>query len=201
MRTRLAPSRCGRDDIDGVRITAEGGRSRAASRPFGRGTRHEGCSRAAARSQSGASLVEVLISVMLVGTVVAALAVGMLTMVGATRSTAEEQRIQSALLSFTESLKASPYLPCGGSPSPTASAYVSSHASTPQRWTPPAGMTASIDDVEYWHDAGTYGDYRATCPGADGGRQRLTVTVRLDDGRRGSAEVVLADRLSGGGAP
>ena len=50
---------------------------------------------------------------MLVGTVIAALAAGMLTMMGSTRATAEEQRLQAGLLSLTESLKASPYLPCG----------------------------------------------------------------------------------------
>jgi prepilin-type N-terminal cleavage/methylation domain-containing protein len=143
----------------------------------------------------GYSLIEVLIAVMLVGTVIAALAAGMLTMINATRSTSEQQRLQAAVLSYTESLKSSPYLRCGEAPTPSPAAYTTSHNAQPGRWEPVDGMTAEINSVEYWHNSGAYGDYQSSCPAVDQGRQRLTITVTLPGGASASGPVVMSELL------
>ena len=136
---------------------------------------------------------------MLVGTVIVALAAGMLTMVRATQTTAEEQRLQAALASFTESLRATDYLPCGDSPPPTPGAYETAHEAQPGHWDPATAdgvLSAEIIEVEHWVSAtpGPYGAYEDDCPSDDEGRQLLTVRVELDGGREGVAQVVLSDR-------
>jgi len=152
---------------------------------------------AAPTGQGGASLLEVLLAVVLVGTVIIALAAGMLALIRATRTTSDQQRAQSALLSYAESLKSSPYLPCGSNPPPSPAAYEASHDAQPERWNPAdhARLDASIDRVQFWHDGGGYGTYEDNCPaGGDRGRQLLTVTVQLADGPTASGPVVLTER-------
>ena len=160
------------------------------------------------RRQDGYTLIEVLIAVMLVGTVIIAVAAGMLTMMRSTRATAEEQRLQAALASFTESLRATDYLPCSGSPAPTAGSYEAAHEAMSGHWDPAAvdGIEdAGITDVDHWVSSGGYGEYQDDCPTTgDEGRQLLTVRVTLDGGERsGVAQVVLSDRfeVESGGNP
>lgn len=147
-------------------------------------------------SQGGYSLLEVLITVVLVGTVIIAIAAGMLALIRATKATSDNQRAQSALLSFTESLKASPYLPCGGSPTPSAAAYEQSHAEQSASWDPDnhQRVEVSIDEIGFWHGDGDYGTYEPSCPADDQGRQMLQVSVRLHDGPTASGTVVVTDR-------
>ena len=128
--------------------------------------------------QGGYTLIEVLIAVFLVGTVVAALAAGMLTMMSATRSTAEQQRLEAGILNYTEYLRAQTYVDCAGS-YPT--------------WTGD-GVSGEVDEVSYWQiDSGlAWGaaPYTDTCT-TDRGRQLVDVVVRLDGGPEARAQVVL----------
>ena len=64
------------------------------------------------RSQTGATLVEVLIALALVGILVLALASGMLTLIKTSTETTKRQQVELALGSFTESLKSGPYTKC-----------------------------------------------------------------------------------------
>lgn|GEM_PF-1250957 len=142
------------------------------------------------RSQSGASLIEVLISVVLVGVVILGLAAGMLTLISISTSTSEGQQIQLALGSFTESLKAGAFQPCTANLAlPTASEYQFAYQAWPSKWTPPqTAMTSSITQVEYWDK--DQADFVANCPAAgDQGTQRLTVQIDWR-GRSGTAQVV-----------
>lgn len=136
--------------------------------------------RRARGAQSGYSLIEVLIAVMLVGTVVAALAAGMLTMMNATRSTSEQQRLQAGVLSYTEWLRSQTYTDC-------ATSYSS--------WTG-EGVKGKVDGVRYWVRApgAAWGDgsFATTCNAAnEQGRQLIDVTVSLDGGPSTTAQVVL----------
>jgi type II secretory pathway pseudopilin PulG len=158
--------------------------------------------------QGGYSLIEVLVSVVLVGSIVLALAAGMLTLVRSTRSTSEQQRVETALSGLTESLKSTSYLSCEDG-EPTPEQYRQAHDRQPDAWQPRPGLQSKgrefrdwrITRVEHWHpgDAGQYGSYRAGCPSRDFGRQRLTVTLvpTPDGGQRPAATVVLSQRLSG----
>ena len=142
------------------------------------------------RSQTGATLVEVLIALALVGILVLALASGMLTLLKTSTETTKQQQVELALGSFTESLKSGPYTKCAalvaGSPYPNTTA-----------WVPPqSSMTASLVKIEYWDKSST--SFVAACPASgDQGTQRLTVQVNLED-RSSTAQVVKADGTPGG---
>jgi prepilin-type N-terminal cleavage/methylation domain-containing protein len=141
-------------------------------------------------SQTGATLVEVLIALALVGILVLALASGMLTLITTSAETTKQQQIELALGSFTESLKSGPYTKCAalvaGSPYPNTTA-----------WVPPqSSMTASLVKIEYWDKSST--SFIAACPATgDQGTQRLTVQVNFED-RSSTAQVVKADGTPGG---
>ena len=147
-------------------------------------------------SQQGASLVEVLISVVLVGVVILGLAAGMLTLIGTSTSTSERQQIQLALGSFTESLKAGAYETCtSNSAVATPATYQAAYDAWPSKWTPPQGsMTSGITRVEYWDSQ--QAEFVDSCPNAgDQGTQRLTVQVDWQ-GRSGTAQVVIGKLVS-----
>ncbi len=142
------------------------------------------------RSQTGATLVEVLIALALVGILVLALASGMLTLIKTSSETTKQQQIELALGSFTESLKSGPYTKCAvlvpGSQYPNT---------TP--WIPPQpSMSASLVKIEYWDKSST--SFVAACPASgDQGTQRLTVQVDFQD-QSSTAQVVKADGTPGG---
>ena len=142
------------------------------------------------RSQTGATLVEVLIALALVGILVLALASGMLTLIKTSSETTKQQQIELALGSFTESLKSGPYTKCAalvaGSPYPNTTA-----------WVPPqSSMTASLVKIEYWDKSSR--SFVAACPASgDQGTQRLTVQVDFQD-QSSTAQVVKADGTPGG---
>lgn len=141
-----------------------------------------------ARPQSGFSLIEVLIALMLISVVVLAIAAGVLTLLRTTRATMERQQVQHGLANFGEALKAAPYLPCdeGGD----LGAYESAYAGWAGAWTPPDGMTTEIVDVEHWdRDSQSYG----ACAGEDQGAQQLTLEVTWRN-RIGTAQIVKGSR-------
>lgn len=144
----------------------------------------------AATGQGGFTLIETLIALALAGTVIMAIAAGMLTLVGTTGSTAQRQQIQLALGSYTESLKAAGYIDCGD-----VTAYDSEYVLMPAAWTPDRpGMAKTLKKVEFWNGTTFVSSPTAAgCPAADPGVQRLTVEVTLGDGV-GEAQVVKGDR-------
>ncbi len=137
------------------------------------------------RGTAGFSLVEVLISIMLVSTVVLALATGLLTLQRTTESNRQRQQIQLALGNLSEGVRAMDYLDCG-----TATAYRADYgAPASANWTPTrAGMTFEILDVEYWNASSR--TFQATCPAGDGGAQQLTLKVEWLDSEN-TTQVVL----------
>lgn len=175
------------------RLGRESSRRRACRRP---------------RSQAGVSLIEVLVAVGLAGSVIVALAAGILAMLRSSEVTSSQQRLQAALSSSTESVKSLPYLACtagaaataaGQAASPTA--YDTAYAAWPGRWQPStsAGVgSVRVTGVEYWTPAATnaaLGSFLPACPaaaaGGDRGAQRLTVRVVMADGAAKDAQVVL----------
>lgn len=153
------------------------------------------------RTQRGAALLEVLLAVALMGLVLAAISASALTSLSVTRSASELQREQAAAMNFAETLKALPYLPCGGAMPPTAAAYQQRYEADPAAWRPAAGsgVTASVVGVEFLHVGpdGTLGDFAGTCPsvaeGADHGRQRLSLQVAIGNRPAVTASVVLVE--------
>lgn len=154
------------------------------------------------RAQHGFALIEVLVSLALVGSVVLALVGALLMLVNTSNSTSDRQQIQLALAAMTENLIVAPYLPCPGGAD--VDAYNAAYANWPSRWTPSRpGMQSKIVAVEYWDEDPSPVDgvdpgpsFQSTCPendvGApepDQGAQRLTVEVEWR-GRSETAQVV-----------
>lgn len=145
------------------------------------------------RGQGGFSLIEVIVSVLLVSLVVLALAAGFMTIVRVNADTAERQVVDQAIGSYAESLTTAQYLPCDD---PTQPGSVANYTATypTGSWTPAPGVDADIVGVEYWD--GTSG-FAATCPATpsagDQGAQRLTVEVAYRDTQR-RAQIVKRSR-------
>jgi Tfp pilus assembly protein PilV len=135
--------------------------------------------------------MEVLISILLVSTVVLALATGMLTLVRTTESNRQRQQIQLALGNLSEGVRAMDYIDCGD-----RAAYRSAYEPDPANgrpnsanWMPTrSGMTYEIVSVEYWDPTSrTFGDDPCS---TDAGAQQLTLRVDWR-GREGTTQVVI----------
>ena len=131
-----------------------------------------------ARSQAGFTLAETIVALLLSSLVVLALAAGMFTLLRTTDLTSRSQRMQAALTTAAESVKAEAYVDCA-----TTTSYAVADPEGP--------ATASITAVRHWDATPTgaeLGRFGPTCP-PDQGAQRITVQVELD-GRTVSAEIV-----------
>ena len=167
------------------------------------------------RGQAGYGLIEVLIAIVLMGTVIAALSAAMLTLLSTTSATSDAQRMQAALTSYTESLKAGTYQACTrtGSPpvsSPTPAQVQGAHDGDPAAFRPAAGSGISVEvvGVAFLSAASAaspstvpattlvngVGGYTPDCPtSGDAGRQLLTVRVSLAGRSPKLANVVVAE--------
>lgn len=132
----------------------------------------------AGRSQSGASLLEVLIAIAVVVPVTLAGATGLLTAVRTSAADEARQELEVALSTATERLKATPYVPCA---SPDDYGRVVSE--------PAPGVAAAVLDVQHWQSG--RGEFTDRCT-RDGGVQRIEVDV-TDGERVRSGWIVVRD--------
>lgn len=150
------------------------------------------------RAQSGYSLLEALVSILLTSVVILGLAGSLLAAIKSSEVADRVQRADSALGSFTESLKTMDYpTPATPGDCPSLDDYrtawndfgVSGNA-----WPAPAGVTLSITGIEHWQpDPTDSGSYVDTCDDGDAYTHRLTVEVEIK-GRSRSAQVVVTRR-------
>ena len=137
-----------------------------------------------ARDENGFSLVEVLVTIVIVGVTFSALLGGLVTTITVSSLHRKQATADSVARSAAEWVKdsvANPYANCGG-----AGAYSLSGLQKP------SGYAASITSVEYWDGtlpaAGTAysldGHMGSSCPGGgDKGVQRITISVTSSDGQ------------------
>ncbi|MFV0318601.1 MAG: hypothetical protein ACK5O2_16765 [Microthrixaceae bacterium] len=144
--------------------------------------------------QGGFGLVESLVSVVLTSMVIIALVGALLAAVRSSEAADRVQRADSAIGSFTESIKSMPY-PTSAGGCPSLSDVRTGWANYPDAWSPPPGITIEIEQIAHWQPTGAdAGSYAATCPpGGDPSAHLLTVSVS-SKGRTRLAEVVMADR-------
>ena len=159
--------------------------------------------------QAGFTLIEVLLALVLTSVAITAIAAGMLTLMRSSTQTSAQQRLQGALTSYTESLKALPYYsqqlaplpanPCvAGQPADVA-AFQAAAAGWADRWVPPDYVTtAEVTNIEFWTPSApgsaSIGTFTTTCPaGGDFGAIRLTGRVVLSDGGTSTGQVVIRD--------
>ena len=159
------------------------------------------CARGEARKQKkrsdlrqrGESLIEVLMTVSIVGLGVVAI----ITSVGSTMRLSGVSRQQShadqLLVRYAENLIAAPYATCSSGVTPYAAAATSAIPATnlPDGITDGAPGTAaasptsfelSIESIAYWNGDLSPATFSTTCPTTDLGSQELTLLVRAGDG-------------------
>jgi prepilin-type N-terminal cleavage/methylation domain-containing protein len=145
------------------------------------------------RRDEGLTLVELIVTVAILGIAFLAIVGGMTTSILASDIHRKESTAETVLRSYAEFLKKQPW------PSPACPAAYPTAFPTPG-FDPPAGYTPTVTEVEYWvsqpapspsptisghWDADPPG---GTCAATDSGLQRLTLEVSSSDGR--AAETV-----------
>ena len=137
--------------------------------------------RSSYRSEQGASLIEALVAVILLGSVV----VGVLGAMAASISTSDYHRkrseVESVLVSAAERIKETPPVVCAKTSDGSADAYLAAarRAATAEGW---SGSAVQITSITYW-DGAAYG---ATCYDNATNKlplQRITVEVTHPSGR------------------
>lgn len=123
-------------------------------------------SRPAGRPDAGETLVELLVTIVILGIVTAGIAAALLAAGTASSMQRNQVLAQNALRSWAEQLGAAAYTACA-----TAGSFA---APSPA---PPAGFTATVTGVQYWNGT-TFG---STCA-PDTGIQRVTLRITAPNG-------------------
>jgi prepilin-type N-terminal cleavage/methylation domain-containing protein len=121
-------------------------------------------------SESGLTLVELLVTIALMGTAFAAILAGVSGIFGDGAVHRNAALTETWLRRYAESIQAASYVACA-----TPSSYTS--ALTPS---PPANFSAQVNTVEYWDGAATasFTTSQSGCVSAgDKGAQRITLQV------------------------
>ncbi|MFJ3877663.1 type II secretion system protein [Streptomyces sp. NPDC090077] len=111
------------------------------------------------RGEEGETLIEVLVAVVLIGVAFTAVLGGIGAAVAGSAAQRKVTGADAVARSAAEKVVGAPYAPC-------ARGY-----ETPA---PPAGYTVTVE-IEYWDGVGAFG---RSCPTADTGVQKVTLTVR-----------------------
>ena len=151
------------------------------------------------RAQSGESLVEIMVAVVIMGTAMVALLGSISTMIMATATHRGQVASGNQATYVAELIQNAPYVSCAGSTS-----YASSYGSG--RYSLPSGFTLSVSQPRYLTSRGghtvappytpTFHSNQGACVSAgDQGAQEITVTVRAgSSGNRMSSKVTIVKR-------
>jgi Tfp pilus assembly protein PilV len=124
------------------------------------------------RLDSGETLIELLVAIVVIGIGVTALLGAWEIAVGSSSFNADQSKAQATLRSWAESISAVSdsgayaYVPCA------------SPASIPAASGLPTGFTAVVSGVRYWTASG----WSSTCPSPDLGAERISLTVTSPSG-------------------
>lgn len=148
------------------------------------------------RGQGGVSLIEVLVGIVVMVPLTLASVSGLMTAVDASDATERQQRLELALSSATEDLKALPYLACG-LPDQYDELYEQWLEPLTSKLLPSEQLpVAEVVAVDYW--SRTKDGFLDSCSGDDGA-QRMTVQVE-EDGDVLSGTIVTRDPAARVGA-
>lgn len=132
--------------------------------------------------ERGLTLVELLVTVVIMGIAFTAVLGGMFTVAVSSDIHRRQAVATVALRSFAETVKQEAYVQCA-----TTTSYGASYAA-------PSGYTASVTGVEYYVYDSTTPDltpFSSTCPATDQGLQRLSLRVVSADARAAERVQVL----------
>lgn len=121
-------------------------------------------------SQAGTTLVEVLMTVLIMSIAFVALAGGLWTSVVASDANVKLATAEATARALGEFLKRAAYVNCATTTSYPTSGFVA-----------PSGYTTTITDVSYWEPLAE--TFQSTCPTPDGGMHMLTFSVASSDGK------------------
>ena len=149
--------------------------------PCARTTRLPG--RARTRGDSGETLVELLVTITIMGVLFIAVVGGVATTIAMSDVHRQEGTAEGAIRSFAERVS-----------DPSDVAYVdcatkASYAS-PVGFTLPAGWTASVVSVGYWQ-GNNPPTFTGACPSPDKGLQQLTLQVQSKAGAHQATETIV----------
>ncbi len=130
--------------------------------------------------QAGETLIETLITVILLGLLGVGVVAAMTSIISVSDYDAKQSGAETVLRSYAEAWDRAPYMAC------TASQPTNPYGSTtPPGFTLPTGYTASVSSVTFWNGtSSTPVTFGGTCPASgDAGLQSLTLRVTAPRGR------------------
>jgi type II secretory pathway pseudopilin PulG len=137
------------------------------------------------RREAGLTLIELLVTVALMGAAFGAILAGVSGVSGSGDTTRKVALVEMWLRRYAESVESTAYVSCATPANYTA-------ALTPS---PPTNYTAQINTVEYWNGSATTtwpATTQAACVSAgDKGVQRITLQVSNTEGNRGMTKTVV----------
>jgi Tfp pilus assembly protein PilV len=120
-----------------------------------------------AARDGGESLVELLVTVVILGISTAGLSAGLLSVGQASTMQRQQVLAQNALRSWAEQISAGTYTACAG-----AGAFTAPSPALP------SGFTATVTKVEYWNGTSSF----ASSCGTDSGIQQVTLRITAQNG-------------------
>ncbi len=123
-------------------------------------------------SPDGFTLVEVLIALVLLGTIVITVMIGMRTIIAASSTSDEQAKVEAVLTSAADRLRAADYVPCPGVDGDYA--HLSAAAAASVGWD---ASQVSIIDIQYWDPTLGGADDDGDYVDADGGWQEVNSLV------------------------
>jgi prepilin-type N-terminal cleavage/methylation domain-containing protein len=137
--------------------------------------------RARLRGDAGVTLIELLVTVVILGVVFVAILGGMATGMVVSDLHRKQATAETIIRSYAEAVKAAAYTICAAPAAYTASAV---------GYSVPAGLSptysVAVAAVRYWQPGGATGSFVSslgTCPGSDNKLQSVTLHVGSSDGR------------------
>lgn len=142
------------------------------------------------RGQAGETLIELMVTSVLMGVAIVALVTGLLNTVIASDSHRRMTRSGNEAVRLSEAVIAAPYQRCTATPDP-ATQYATVFASVGGTIAAPTGYTYSIVSVQFLQDkTASTPVFGTTCPASDQGAQRVEVAV-TSTGRSTARESVI----------
>ncbi len=128
--------------------------------------------------QAGETLIETLITVILLGLLGVGVVAAMTSIISVSDYDAKQSGAETVLRSYAQAWDRAPYKTC------TASQTTNPYGSTPSGFTLPNGYTASVSSVTFWNGtSSTPVTFGGTCPASgDAGLQSLTLRVTAPRG-------------------